>query len=189
MTKARDLASGGFGLVLIKPSTVVNGTDNGKGTVTFSGSSSVSLNGVFSSTYDHYVIMTSTSGSTTTQALKIRMRAAGSDNSSANYYGKQYGGNSDQANITTNDINGATSMDMGAATTGNQNTAEISVRNPFSNSIRTTIYAGVPFSDGTNGRVYTYGVALSVTTSYDGFTIFPASGTITGTISVYGYNK
>jgi hypothetical protein len=26
-------------------------------------------------------------------------------------------------------------------------------------------------------------------TSYTGFTIFPASGTITGTVSVYGYNK
>jgi hypothetical protein len=33
MTKARDNANGGFGLVLVKPSTVVNGTDNGKGTV------------------------------------------------------------------------------------------------------------------------------------------------------------
>ncbi len=35
MTKARDLANGGFGLVLMKPSSVVNGTDNGKGTVSF----------------------------------------------------------------------------------------------------------------------------------------------------------
>jgi hypothetical protein len=26
-------------------------------------------------------------------------------------------------------------------------------------------------------------------TSYTGFTIFPDAGTITGTISVYGYNK
>jgi len=189
MTKARDLANGGFGLILIKPSSVVGSTDNGKGTVTFSGSSAVSLNNVFSSTYDHYVIMTSTTGSTSTQSLNIRMRAAGSDNSSSNYYGKQYGGNSDQAGITANEVNAYTHMPIGAATTGHQNTAEISVRNPFSNSIKTTMYAGVPFSDGTNGRVYTYGVSLSVTTSYDGFTIYPASGTITGTISVYGYNK
>ncbi len=27
MTKARDLANGGFGLVLVKPSSVVGGTD------------------------------------------------------------------------------------------------------------------------------------------------------------------
>jgi hypothetical protein len=52
MTKARDNANGGFGLVLVKPSTVVNGTDNGKGTVSFSGASSVSLNDVFSWKYD-----------------------------------------------------------------------------------------------------------------------------------------
>jgi hypothetical protein len=49
MTKARDNANGGFGLVLVKPSTVVNGTDNGKGTVSFSGASTVSLNGCFNS--------------------------------------------------------------------------------------------------------------------------------------------
>jgi len=57
MTKARDLANGGFGLVLVKPSSVVNGTDNGKGTVSFSAVGSVSLNNVFSSTYDNYRIM------------------------------------------------------------------------------------------------------------------------------------
>jgi hypothetical protein len=45
MTKARDNANGGFGLVLVKPSSVVNGTDNGKGTVSFSAASTVSLNG------------------------------------------------------------------------------------------------------------------------------------------------
>ncbi len=54
MTKARDLANGGFGLVLIKPSSVVNGTDNGKGTVSFSGVTSVSLNDVFNATYTNY---------------------------------------------------------------------------------------------------------------------------------------
>jgi hypothetical protein len=57
MTKARDNANGGFGLVLMKPSSVVNGTDNGKGTVSFSAASSVSLNDVFSSTYDNYRIL------------------------------------------------------------------------------------------------------------------------------------
>ena len=57
MTKARDLANGGFGLVLIKPSTVVNGTDNGKGTVSFTTASSVSLNDVFNSTYTNYKII------------------------------------------------------------------------------------------------------------------------------------
>jgi hypothetical protein len=34
-----------------------------------------------------------------------------------------------------------------------------------------------------------YGLGLNVTTSYTGFTIFPSSGTITGSISVFGYAK
>jgi hypothetical protein len=64
LTKARDLANGGFGLVLMKPSSVVNGTDNGKGTVSFSAAASVSLNDVFSSAYDNYKIVLNTVGST-----------------------------------------------------------------------------------------------------------------------------
>ncbi len=63
MTKARDLANGGFGLVLVKPSSVVNGTDNGKGTVSFSAQSTVSLNDVFSSTYMNYKIIINAIGS------------------------------------------------------------------------------------------------------------------------------
>ena len=89
MTKARDLANGGFGLVLIKPSSVVNGTDNGKGTVSFSGASSVSLNGVFSSTYKNYRIsfdnITMPTGAGATDLL-LRLRAGGS-NTTTNYTG------------------------------------------------------------------------------------------------------
>ncbi len=63
MTKARDLANGGFGLVLVKPFSVVGGTDNGKGTVSFSGATTVSLNDVFSSTYMNYKIIINAIGS------------------------------------------------------------------------------------------------------------------------------
>jgi len=72
MTKARDLANGGFGLVLVKPSSVVGGTDNGKGTVSFSAASSVSLNDVFSATYKNYKIIFTGTGAN--DDLKLRLR-------------------------------------------------------------------------------------------------------------------
>jgi hypothetical protein len=203
MGRARDLAnilssSGSvaldseMGLSLITPTSIAvtsgSGSISATGAVSFTSASAVSLNGCFSLNYDNYLITLSDTGSTTTQSLNLRVRANGIDNTSTNYYGKQYGGNSDQANITTNDIVG-TSLPIGIAKSGEANSCDISIRNPFSSSLRTHIYAGCSFSDGTNGRVYTYGCSLSVTTSYDGITIFPASGTITGSIRVYGYRN
>jgi hypothetical protein len=84
LTKARDNANGGFGLVLMKPSTVVNGTDNGKGTVSFSAATSVSLNDVFSSTYDHYRVVLDAVGLDVD--FRFRLRASGSDNTTSNYW-------------------------------------------------------------------------------------------------------
>jgi hypothetical protein len=50
------------GLRLITPTSVTGGTIGTTGAVTFSGASSVSLNGVFSSAYDNYRIVMNASG-------------------------------------------------------------------------------------------------------------------------------
>jgi len=108
MTKARDLANGGFGLVLIKPSSVVNGTDNGNGVITLGGVTSVSLNNVFSSNYDNYKIMfasASASGS-----LSFTLRAGGSNNSTSNYHNAVYSyrsGNAAGASTANENAGGA----------------------------------------------------------------------------------
>ena len=63
MTRSRQTADWGSraGLAKIVPSSVAVGSGTGSanslGTVTFSGASSVSLNGCFSSTYDNYRLM------------------------------------------------------------------------------------------------------------------------------------
>ena len=186
MTKARDLANGGFGLVLIKPSTVVNGTDNGKGTVSFSAVTSVSLNDVFSSTYDNYMIVVSNlSCATNVNDFKLRLRVAGADNSSSNYEtGRYYVG----AFATTGA--GNTNSELGTAFQCLQmnNTIQqgvtIFMQNPFltANTVASSIGSGLLFD--LNGGVTT------VTTSYTGFTfITAAGGNIAGTVSVNGYNK
>jgi hypothetical protein len=189
MTKARDLANGGFGLVLIKPSSVVGGTDNGKGTVSFSAASSVSLNDVFSATYQNYVISVSFSG-TAGAYLGLRLRVGGSDASGSNYtwgfVAVSTGGSSfvlTGAGATTSNIsrfqNAAASI----------SSAIFTVFRPF-DADRTAYHGTTFYDDGaTVASPAAIGGQHSLQTSYTGFTLIPASGTITGTVSVYGYNK
>lgn len=187
MTKARDLASGGFGLVLIKPSTVVNGTDNGKGTVSFSAASSVSLNGVFTSTYTNYKITLNVTAVSTPTSLNIRMRKAGADTLGTAYrgiYSSILGGTQ---TITSHDAqNGARLTKTDTVLYGN---FSIDILNPISSgTIGTTVMGSGVYASNSDREIGAFGYATAIDT-FDGFTLFPAAGTISGIISVYGYNK
>ena len=182
MTKARDLANGGFGLVLIKPSSVVNGTDNGKGTISFSGVSSVSLNDVFSTTYDNYRILCTQSGSE--GGNYIRLRVSGSDNSTANSYVYQNHGASGSSPFAARTTDNR--MEVGGTTSVLLNSAAVEIFNPFKASA--TNFSSLNSDTNGNARVIMYAGTHNQTVSYTGFTwIFPSA--TTGTFSVYGYNK
>ena len=189
MTKARDLANGGFGLVLIKPSTVVNGTDNGKGTVSFSGASSVSLNDVFSATYTNYRILIDTDASESDAGLQMRLRVSGTDNTSSNYrFGTGYLTTSGAATFSGQNSAGlATSWRVLAVGSAGRAIGCHDIFNPF--STEETGFTGNWFQISSNGFSHFGAGNMSVTTSYTGFTFFPTAGTITGNVSVYGYNK
>lgn len=181
MTKARDLASGGFGLVLVKPSSVVNGTDNGKGTVTFSAQSSVSLNGVFNSTYNNYRMIIDYQVSAAFP--RIRLRANGSDATSADYSWQNllFSNTSVSAERNTGD----TTWNLSGTSGLNVNMyLQIEIYNPFA-TVNTWGFSHAYQSGGGQSNHF----RLNTSTSYDGFTLYPSTSTMTGTISVYGYNK
>lgn len=191
MTKARDLANGGFGLVLVKPSTVVNGTDNGKGTVSFSGVSSVSLNDVFSATYDKYKLLLDVQCSATPE-IRFRLRSSGSDNSTSNYYFTGFYSFSSDTTIGNDNLyrgDPAANWAIGVGGT-NQTAINVDLVSPFLSSTYTGFVAQSGAMDGTN-EAYSLNTngGFSGTNSFTGFTIFPNSGTMTGSVSVYGYNK
>jgi hypothetical protein len=189
MTKARDLANGGFGLVLVKPSTVVNGTDNGKGTVSFSAASTVSLNGVFNSTYTNYLILINNTSQTNSTGGNFRLRVGGVDNSTASSYVM------DSVQFTT----GAPAGDFIPSTTTQFNysqvgatgrrSAIIELFNPF-DAVHTYYHCRgrSSLAQANSGSFITAGYH-NQNTSYDGFTFYPDSGTFIGNVSVYGYNK
>lgn len=187
MTKARDLANGGFGLVLIKPSTVVNGTDNGKGTVSFSAASSVSLNDVFSSTYDNYRILLKITSGSTNIGVRLRWRVSGSDASGASDYRYVNTGNN-SAGSSQNATSLLSYVDIGGANSTDGSITDFVVRNP--NVAEKTM--SISMGTYAYGSTY-YGVLTSTThllsTAYTGFTLLTDTGTMTGSVSVYGFNK
>jgi hypothetical protein len=202
MTRSRQTADWGSraGLAKIVPSSVAVGSGTGSadslGNVTFSGCSSVSLNDIFSTTYDNYrIIINSNNSTVSAQSNFLRMRVGGADNSSANYRwcGLYIFDNAVNPTVTGQASNGlGTSFYSGASssTAGFTPVTVLDLSNPFATKHTSYVSSDYSYDQfGTRGGVDTQGGVMSVTTSYTGFTIFSGSGNITGTVTVYGYNK
>lgn len=177
------------GMVLVTPTSVVttgsgsSATIGVNGQVTFSSCISVSLNGVFSADYDNYVVVCRDTGSL--QQWHMRLRASGTDNSTANSYTRQQ----IQVDNTTVSAARASYDYFQAPLTGYitvaQNAAFISFYGPFlaqPTAVRaTTVMASQ--SAYMNDRAYTH----NQSTSYDGLTITNlGTASLAGTVSVYG---
>lgn len=183
------------GLVQLMPSSVAVGsgssTTNGNGTVDFSGASSVSLNGVFSSTYRNYRVLIDFVNSSEV-GVSLRLRASSSDLSTSVYNYATYRFRS--GNVAANDnfgesqtssiFSGDTGTDGRTFYTFEFNSPQIAANTNitmhFIKGITTAGFNAIAGFGGTRVR-----------DSYqaDGFSIFPASGTSTGTIQVYGYRN
>ena len=175
--------------VLTLPSgtgTIAKTTDQGLvhiNTTTFTTSIGVNFNNVFSSSYDYYRILLNHVGSTSTN-MQLRMRSSGTDNTTSNYNG-QY------MDATSTTVSGARSASQnllvfGAAVTGGA-WQVLDVMNPFLAS--PTLFAINSAFAVTLPVVSIYAAAHNVSSSFDGRTFFPGSGTYTGTIRVYGYKN
>jgi hypothetical protein len=185
-------ASRRFGFELVKPSSVVvtgsgseTATISALGSVEFSAAATLSLNGVFSSGYDNYMISARTQSSAGS-VLFGRLRASGTDESSAsNYYTDQYL----FADGTTVAANRTTRNQWYIAYLGSP------LRNGFvaywygpylaQPTAGRTVVADSYLNAETIDAAYTH----SLSNSYDGFTLLPASGTVTGLVTVFGFNQ
>jgi len=160
-------------------------------TTSFSAVSSQSISDVFSTTYDNYhLIMNFTSSADVLTTW--RLRVSGADNSTSNYNSHM-----SQSSSTANTYAGAGSASatswfltssLGTTSVKGMN---INLLNPFATA--NTLFNGTYSYSGTGGAAAYNGGHIfggfAATTSFTGFSLIPASGTITGTISVYGVNK
>jgi hypothetical protein len=156
----------------------------------FSGASSVSLDNVFTSAYENYrVLLIASDVSGTGIHLRFRMRAASTDASGSNYYSAadwalstasrnvDAGAGETSGRIVY--VDNATSVAMGAFDVLRPAVAD------------DTHVAGFGYRNDPASLVgsWPFGAMHAVDTAYDGITLFPDSGTISGTIFVYGYRS
>lgn len=175
------------GMKLIVPTSATNGTVSATGAVTFTTQSSVSLNEVFSSAYDNYFLTGSIGTSDSGPEIRMRLRVSGSDNSSAQYRFQimETSGSTAVGGRTT----GASFWTLARGSNTTRNFFNQQTNNPFSSTIRTSAYGIYQQTGDGNLTNNTISAAIDVTTSYTGFTIYAETGTMTGTIRVYGYKN
>jgi hypothetical protein len=156
-------------------------------TTSFSGVSSQSFNDVFSATYDTYVVRGSYVGSGNAGA-DIRLRVSGADNSAANY--ERQVANVNDAATSFVRLTGQTSfVNVLGHTTSYNGLDIVEFHRPFNTSPTLLISLGVTDNGTTDVRAVQQYRKHTASTSFTGFSVLVTSGTITGSISVYGYNK
>ena len=156
-------------------------------TASFTSASAVSLpTGTFTSTYRNYrlfVNLTASSGG----YFQMRLRSSGSDNTSSTY--KSNSGYffyqfpaTVQADDAANNVNIWSRLGF---MDSDEFSGYVDILQPQESKI--TSLSG-RFTRAAYGA-YIPSAAFNATTSFDSLTMIPASGTITGTYSVYGYAK
>lgn len=178
------------GLILIKPTSVdtsgtgASATISTNGSVTFSACTALALNGVFTADYDNYLIVMRGDASVAAN-VGFRFRLAGTNNQTASSYVFQ-----ELEATGTSIAGGRITGDIGrfcAFNATQENGAIIQIYGPF--LAQPTAWRGVTANDSSSARIDDYGGTHNQSTSYDGFTMIPSSGSFSGRVAVYGMRK
>jgi hypothetical protein len=151
-------------------------------TTTFSAVSSQSVNDVFSSTYAYYRLyfsLTANSGSNASISLAMRVSAA--DTAMAGQLISQYDTSLTGASLVTGVFAKTHS------TYGSYCRAVLDIVDPNTASVQSAAF-GKGFGVNSSGQPFQYDSACytDATTQFTGFTITPSTGTMSGTLRVYG---
>ena len=153
-------------------------------TTTFSAVASQSINDVFSATYTNYRLIVNASRDGASGVLLMRLRVGGVDNSSAEYNTNNIYMTPPNATVNGASGSGATRFYVGEIYNNSKGEMISDLSNPFVTDRTQYLYSSFANSYWTFG-----GGENTATTSYTGFTLVPLAGNISGSVSVYGYNK
>ena len=156
-------------------------------TTSFSGVASQSISSVFSSAYTNYRILLNLTAASVTTTTFLRLRTA-SDDTGTNYYAAADGVNWSNGAVNSNLITQSAFI-IGRHVTGDTGYSKYNFDVLTPNLAQYTCLLGG--HSGVNATVpyHNHGAHWSVTnTQFTGYTIYPNSGTLSGTCWTYGYN-
>ena len=177
------------GLKLIVPSSVAGSgvSVSASGKVTFTAATSVSVNGVFDSTYDNYLIVLRAvwGGASGGASTFVKVRASGTDASSG--YASQYL----RANSTTvsgERFTSQTSVNIGGLGATLYNGKHLYLYGP--NLAQPTAMRSVLVKSENSAEIRDVAATHSTSSAYDGFTYSTNSATgFTGALTIYGFSQ
>lgn len=153
---------------------------------TFSAVSSYSApNNTFSATYDAYKVMVELTGASASGTFQLRARASGSDYTGTGYDVQRVTGISASASA---DLSSSTSWALLSNNTNTRYFISFDWYKPYGTGQHLAL--GSIFNNNSSGNLMfnAFGARIDTATQYDAFTVYPASGTITGSVAVYGYS-
>jgi hypothetical protein len=157
---------------------------------TFSGASTVSLPAsTFSSTYTNYkIIYTVTAASVDSSVVNVRLRASGTDSSAASYSNAGVTYLIGSSTIAAANILSGTSWQFTEFNSNDRNKVVLDVFSPQVAADTHFVWDTYGRVGGSQGGGHGNG-EFRAATQFDSLTLFPGSGTITGSYQVYGYAK
>lgn len=177
------------GLHLITPTSIAyTGTSasiSANGSVTLTACTVLSLNGVFSADYDNYLVVADL-GTGGNNVAWSRLRASGTDNSTASSYTYQrlYAGSTSIAGDRTSSDKHYL-FDIGS---NNNNGAVAWFYGPY--LAQPTAMRSLSTSDVSSGlHIFDVAGTHNQSTSYDGVTLYPSGNSLSGRVAVYGMRK
>lgn len=187
-----EIARSQVGLVPVRPTSVTVGSGTASvdvnGLITFTGASSLSLNGIFTSSFRNYKIIIENFGSSLGSALNMRLRVGGVDRATSSYfYGAEF-----QRTTGVNaalSANGTTQFDFNRIPTNTVNQGSVVINLVSGNTAQSTKVSYMSYGEDSSSGLSVVGSGICIVgANSDGMTFFPSTGTFTGTMKVYGCN-
>jgi hypothetical protein len=172
------------GMYLITPTSVAGtGVTLSGGQVNFSAATGVNVNGCFTSAYDNYLLAWDVISASAAGWTQVRLRLSGTDAATAYLSATVFSSfNADTGGFIGTSF-GTTYAVLGYSDT----TGSAAAVNVFAPAIaRKTIFLGGSPNIPSNGNARFAQAVHTTATAYDGFSVIPQSGNITGNLRVYG---
>jgi hypothetical protein len=172
----------GGGMDLITPTSVVGGTFSG-GAISLNAITSASINGCFNALYDNYIITITCTATTVSAYVGMKFRNAGVDTSTGYNGASRYVSVSSGSDIAVNwGLAAASSQLLMSQPAPDSTFISLNVFSPYLTAKTGAVAQMVNF----NGEPWRGGFSQTSITQFDGITFFVTSGTLSGTVRVYG---
>jgi hypothetical protein len=167
--------------------TAATGSVSTTGTITFGTATSVSMNDVFSATYDNYTIILDINAVSASQDITLRLRTSGGADATTNYTNpiRVFDSDGGSGNFIS-----TTSWKVMETRSGSNNhfySVDMNLHSPFLAVPTTHTMTSISrASSGASKSAYGGGMHEDAT-SYSSLSILTNTGHITGKVSVYGF--